>query len=452
MENAIKKCINPSCNLTYKIQNDIYQCSCGSFLDIVYNNFPNKDLVEKFYERRNPNNNIYNESGVWRFRELLNFPGIDTEDLDHCSRILVSLDGSEGRLSKPYNMSKVADFVDISHDSLFLQPEGYNPSGSFKDNGMSAAVTHAKMLDIKKIICASTGNTSASAAMYASNENMACDVFIPKGEIAPGKLGQAFQFGAQVIQIEGNFDDALSASLKYSKTNHGYTVNSVNPFRIEGQKTIIYRALENLNWESPDWIVYPGGALGNSSSCGKALIELYEAGWIKKIPRIAVVNAKGASTLFDLFNGKFENKKLRWNDGKPDIDLIHRYYEKKKKEIENSSSIKKWPDTRANAIQIGKPSNIVKALRALSFTNGLVIQVDDYEMLNGMSVVGLNGFDCELASGSVPAGIKKLRDEERIKKDDVVVGILTGRQKDASMSVEYHSDKNNQFAIPPKDF
>jgi threonine synthase len=444
MNLALKKCINPTCGLTYEIQNHNYQCSCGSFLDVLYSKRPEKELVEIFYQRRNPNRNIYNESGVWRFRELLNFPGIDTNNISECSDVLVSLDGAEGRLSKPYNMSKVADFIDLPHENLFLQPEGYNPSGSFKDNGMSSAVTHAKMLKIKTLICASTGNTSASAAMYASNENMECDVFIPKGEIAPGKLGQAFQFGAQVIQVDGNFDDALESSLEYSKTSHGYTVNSINPFRIEGQKTILYRALEHLEWKSPDWIIYPGGALGNISSCGKALIELHEWGWIQKIPRIAVVNAEGANTLYELVNGKFENTKLHWNEGKPDINLIQRYYQyKKDKNI--------LPKTRATAIQIGKPSNIVKALRALWYTNGLVIQVNDGEMMDGMSIVGLNGFDCELASGAVPAGIKKLREKDIMKKDDIVVGILTGRQKDPSIAMEYHINSKNRFSKPPKN-
>jgi threonine synthase len=444
MNHAVKKCINPSCGLIYEIIYNNYQCSCGSFLDILYSSRPPKELIEIFYLRRNPNGNIYNESGVWRFRELLNFSEIDTENITECSNVLVSLDGAEGRLSKPYNMSKVAHFVGLPNDNLFLQPEGYNPSGSFKDNGMSSAVTHAKMLKIKSLICASTGNTSASAAMYASNENMECDVFIPKGEIAPGKLGQAFQFGAQVIQVEGNFDDALQSSLEYSKTSSGYTVNSINPFRIEGQKTIIYRALEHLGWNTPDWIVYPGGALGNTSSCGKALMELHEWGWIKKIPRIVVVNAEGANTLYELVNGNFENTKLHWNGGKPDINKIQRYYQyKKDKNI--------LPKTRATAIQIGKPSNIVKGLRALWYTNGLVIQVNDREMMDGMSIVGLNGFDCELASGAVPAGIKKLKEEDIIKKDDIVVGILTGRQKDPSISMEYHMNTKNRFSKPPKN-
>src|SRR6478609_11254362 len=318
-----KKCINRSCGLSYEINNDIYRCSCGSLLDIRYSETKPRTLIDVFFERRNHGRNIYNESGVWRFRDLINFLGIDTESFDECARTLVSLDGAEGRLSKPYKMSKVADYAMMNHDSFLLQPEGYNPSGSFKDNGMSTAVTHAKMLKVRKLICASTGNTSASAAMYAANERIGCSVYIPKGEVAPGKLGQAFQFGAQVIEVNGNFDVALSTSLKAARENSGYTVNSVNPFRIEGQKTIIYRALESFDWSPPDWIFYPGGALGNTASCGKCLMELYEWGWIKKIPRLVVVNSQGANTFYELVNGVFEGKNLSWNNGRPDLTMIN---------------------------------------------------------------------------------------------------------------------------------
>jgi threonine synthase len=439
---TIKKCINTSCGLTYAIDNGIYRCSCGSLLDIIYKKSKPKSLIDVFYQRRNHGRNIYNESGVWRFRDLINFSDIDTEDFTACARVLVSLDGAEGRLSRPYRMSKVADYAGMDHDSFLLQPEGYNPSGSFKDNGMSTSVTHAKMLNVKSLICASTGNTSASASMYAANESMTCEVYIPKGEIAPGKLGQAFQFGAQVIQVDGNFDDALSISLRKADEIQAYTVNSVNPFRLEGQKTIVYRVMEHLNWQPPDWIVYPGGALGNSSSCGKALIELYEWGWIKKIPRIIVVNSTGANTFYELVNGHFENTHLTWNDGKPDLEMVKRYYEEN-----DRKGIR--PRTNATAIQIGKPANIAKALRAIEFTSGLVVEVDDKDMMDGMAVVGLNGFDCEMASGSVPAAVCKLRQEETIRKDDVVVGILTGRQKDPSLAVQYHINPDNVFARPP---
>jgi threonine synthase len=437
-----KKCINPSCNLTYEINNSTLVCKCGSFLDIIYQYNYSRELVHVFYERRNHGGNIYNESGVWRFRELINFAHLDTEDLEECSRVLVSLDGSEGRQSKPYKMKKVSEYALVDNDSLLLQPEGYNPSGSFKDNGMSTAVTHAKMINMNRIICASTGNTSASAAMYAANENIECEVFVPKGEIAPGKLGQAFQFGAQVIEVDGNFDDALTYSLKEAQQLGAYTVNSINPFRIEGQKTIIYRALEYLDWNPPDWIVYPGGALGNTSSCGKALIELFNLGWIKKIPRMLVVNAEGANTFYELTNGLFGGQKLTWNSGRPNISLIKDYYKEKDK-----GGVK--PHTKATAIQIGKPANLIKALRSIDFTNGIVMQVSDKEMSDGMALVGLNGFDCEMASGAVPAGIRKLRQQEIIKKDDIVVGILTGKQKDPKLSIDYHLNHNNTFSKPP---
>lgn len=437
------ECISPKCSLRYEIGEARVECERGHLLDVTYARGPHVRTKDVFYRRRNSQGNIFDESGVWRFRELLNFCQIDTEDAQACASVLVSLDGAEGRQAKPYHMSKAAEFAGIASDGLWLQPEGYNPSGSFKDNGMTTAVTHARLTGADRIVCASTGNTSASAGMFAANEGMSCDVYIPAGQIAPGKLSQAYQFGAQIIEVDGNFDDALQQSLADARTGGGYTVNSINPFRIEGQKTIPFRALEYLEWEVPDWIVYPGGALGNTSSCGKALMELYEWGWIKKMPRIAVINAEGARTLSDLYNGAFEGTELRWNAGLPDEDTIARYYADLDERGER-------PRTKATAIQIGRPANILKGLRALELTDGIVSTVSDAEMLDGMSVVGLNGFDCEMASGATVAGIKKLVRQGVIKRDDVVVGILTGRQKDAMLPVQYHQDPANRFAIPPK--
>ena len=443
-DKAYLKCIDWQCGLEYPITYAGVECKNGHLLDVKYNHAPPDKLKDVFYGRRNPQGSIFNESGVWRFRELLNFCQIDTEDASECSGCLVSLDGAEGRQSKPYHMTRVAEFVKLYNDNLWLQPEGYNPSGSFKDNGMATAVTHAKAVGAKKIVCASTGNTSASAGMFAANEGMDCDVYIPAGQIAPGKLSQAYQFGTQIVEVAGNFDDALKQSLEDAKNHGGYTVNSVNPFRIEGQKTIPYRALEYLKWDPPDWLVYPGGALGNISSCGKALMELYSWGWIKKIPRIAAINSSGASTLSDLYNGKFEGEELRWNKGRPNTGLIRRYYESL-----DAQNIR--PKTKATAIQIGRPANILKGLRALEFTDGVVTTVTDAEMLDGMSVVGLNGFDCEMASGATVVGIKKLTSQGIIQKDDTVVGVLTGRQKDAMLPVDYHNDPKNRFARPPKN-
>lgn len=441
---AYLRCIDPDCRLEYPINSTRVQCAKGHLLDVVYAYKPPERLKDTFYDRRNPQGSIFNESGVWRFRELLNFCHIqDPDDTKQCANLLVSLDGAEGRQSKPYRMSRVAKFTGMHAQSLWLQPEGYNPSGSFKDNGMATAVTHARMVGARKIVCASTGNTSASAGMFAANEGMDCDVYIPAGQIAPGKLGQAYQFGAQIVEVDGNFDDALQQSLDDARDRDGYTVNSINPFRIEGQKTIPFRALEYMNWVPPDWIVYPGGALGNTSSCGKALMELYEWGWIKTMPRIAVINAAGADTLADLYNNGFEGQQIRWNQGRSDTQLITKYY----KHLDKKGL---RPNTKATAIQIGRPANILKGLRALEFTNGVVTTVSDSEMLDGMSIVGLNGFDCEMASGATVAGIKKLVKLGIIQRDDTVVGILTGRQKDAMLPVEYHNNHKNRFARPPR--
>ena len=432
--------MDPACGLEYGVDQARVECERGHLLDVEYSEPPPPSLKERFLERRDPRGSIFNESGVWRFRELLNFCQIDTEDIEQCARFLVSLDGAEGRQSKPYRMSRASEFAGLQSGSLWLQPEGYNPSGSFKDNGMATAVTHARMIGAGRLVCASTGNTSASAAMFAANEGIQCDVYIPSGQIAPGKLGQAYQFGAQIVEVDGNFDDALERSLSEAREGGGYTVNSVNPFRIEGQKTIPFRALEYLGWEPPDWIVYPGGALGNTSSCGKALSELFRWGWIKKMPRIAVINAEGASTLADLYNGIF-GEHLRWNQGKPDSALLEKYM---------AAGPGSRPHTKATAIQIGRPANILKGLRALETTDGVVTTVSDSEMLDAMSVVGLNGFDCEMASGASLAGIRKLVSDGTIGRDQTVVGILTGRQKDAMLPVEYHRDPSNAFARPPR--
>ncbi len=434
------KCIHPDCGLEYPVDSVAFRCEKGHPTDVMYDEAPSPKLKGVISARRGHrgNVNIYDVSGVWRFRDLFNFCQVDTEDVEACSECLVSLDGAEGRQSGPYHMKRASEIAGMEAGRMLLQTEGYNPSGSFKDNGMSAAVTHAKMTGASKIVCASTGNTSASAGMFAANEDLECDVYIPAGQIAPGKLSQAYQFGAQIIEVDGNFDDAFTMSLRNAQAGGGYTVNSVNPFRIEGQKTIPYRALEYLEWEAPDWIVYPGGAMGNTSSCGKAMAELHRWGWIKKMPRIAVINAEGASTFSDLYNGKYGSP-LRWNGGRVDMGIIGEYYARNER-----------PDTKATAIQIGRPANLLKGLRAMDITDGVAITVSDAEMLDAMSVIGLNGFDCEMASGATLAGIAKLVREGVIQKDDMVVGVLTGRQKDPTLAVKYHNDPANRFARPPR--
>jgi len=218
-----------------------------------------------------------------------------------------------------------------------------------------------------------------------------------------------------------------------------YLVNSINPFRLEGQKTIMYRILDYFEWNVPDFIIFPGGNLGNTSAFGKAFMELYSWGWIKKIPRMIVAVAKGANTLYKLHN----EMGLKWNKGKVDKEIIKEYYsELHKKNLR--------PNTKASAIQILRPINLMKALRTLEFTDGTVVEVGDQEMLDAMATVNRNGFGCELASAATVAGAKKLVEEEFIKEDETIVGILTGHMlKDPETIIKYHYDSKNRFANTP---
>lgn len=438
-KNAYTQCIIPSCGRTYDVHEIQTECEkCGNLLDAKYKGHVSPKLKDVFYERRNHEGNIFDESGVWRFRELINFVDVNTEDYDEYSKILVSLDGDEGK-TKPFHLTKVAEYVGLESDNFWLQFEGNNPTGSFKDNGMSTAFTHAKMLGIKKVACASTGNTASSAAAFAANEWMEAIIFIGEGKIAKGKLAQMLDYGAKVIQIKGDFDDAMARVMELAKKKEVYIVNSVNPYRIEGQKTMMHRVLDYLGWKVPDWIVFPGGNLGNTSAFGKAFMELHEWGWIRKIPRIAVVNAEGANTFYKLFN----EKNLRWNKGNVDDEIIKDY----QSYLERKGIKAK---TKASAIEILKPVNLKKALRTLEFTNGIVAQVGDKQMLDARAIVGRNGFGCELASAATVAGIKKLVKEEIIEKDETVVGILTGHMlKDPDTIINYHLNPKNKFANTP---
>ncbi|MEM9700829.1 MAG: pyridoxal-phosphate dependent enzyme, partial [Planctomycetota bacterium] len=281
----------------------------------------------------------------------------------------------------------------------------------------------------KLAACASTGNTSASLALYASaSGHFRCVVFVGSGKIAFGKLSQALDYGAVTLQIAGDFDDALMRVREVCRAANIYLCNSVNPFRLEGQKTIIYRILEGMNWEVPDWIVVPGGNLGNSSAFGKALIELKKLNLIDRLPRLAIINAGGANTLYRLY----EQDGLRWNDGAPDETLVGEFYTEMDAEDRRANTL-------ASAIQINRPVNLYKCLRALEATDGLVRQAHDPEILDAKAQVGAGGFGCEPASAASVAGVKALREEGIIAPSDRVVGILTGHElKDPDATVNYH--------------
>ncbi len=411
----------------YGVEEVLVACPrCGNLLDVRYDwkrLSPPKTLkaFEAKWARRNDPHAF---SGVWRFHELLPFA-----PLQQCVTIgegQTLLQSSEG----------VAKYAGLRPGRLYLQYEGMNPSGSFKDNGMSAAFTHARAVGATRAACASTGNTSASLALYCSvTRLMKAVIFVGSGKIAYGKLSQALDYGALTLQIAGDFDDAMARVQQVSRQLGIYLVNSVNPFRLEGQKTIMFRVLEALGWEIPDWIVVPGGNLGNSSAFGKAFDELRQLGLIDRVPRLAIINASGANTLYELV----ERRGLRWKRGAPQVELVDQYYREMDERRRRASTI-------ASAIEINRPVNLYKCIRALEVCDGVVREVSDQEILDAKAQVGASGLGCEPASAASVAGAKLLAAEGVIGRDERVVCVLTGHQlKDPDATVAYHTADREMF-------
>lgn len=418
---AYQTSISPDCQTRYSTGQVLTVCpESHDLLDVRYDwdKVAVPKSLKEFERRWSTRYNPLDYSGVWRFRELLPFAPDDQ---------IVTIGEGQTYLQKA---DQVGRYVGMKPGQLFLQYEGLNPSGSFKDNGMTAASTHARMVGAKMTACASTGNTSASLAIYAGVSGLfRCLVFVGSGKIAYGKLSQALDYGAVTIQIAGDFDDALEQVRAVCEKSNIYLCNSVNPFRLEGQKSIMYRVLEGLGWEVPDWIVVPGGNLGNSSAFGKAFLELKELGLIDRIPRLAVINAAGANTLYELY----EKQGLRWNGGRPQQELVDSFYQ-------DMTARNRRADTLASAIEINRPVNLKKCLRALDACDGVVREVDDAVILDAKAQIGAGGFGCEPASGASVAGAKLLREQGVIAPSDRVVCILTGHQlKDPTATVGYHS-------------
>ena len=416
-ETAFQQCIDPACGSTYDVGQTLVSCpECDALLDVRYDwdRLPVPSSLTAFDSRRGSFSPL-DFSGVWRFRDLLPFYRGESD--------IVTL--GEGRTILQTNDRLAAD-LGLPAGSLQLQYEGMNPSGSFKDNGMTAAFTHARMVGATRVACASTGNTSASLALFAGFAGVEAVVFIGSGKIAFGKLSQALDYGAKTLQIAGDFDDCLRRvrEIAVDVRNGVYLMNSVNPFRLEGQKSIMFRVLEARGWRVPDWIVVPGGNLGNASAFGKAFVELRALNLIDKLPRLAVVNAGGANTLYRLY----EENGLRWSDGDFDQSVPRTFYESSEK-----------AKTVASAIEIGRPVNLPKALRSLDALNGVVRQVHDDAILEGRAKVARMGFGCEPASGASVAGLQALLADGTITAGEEVVCILTGHElKDPNVTVEYH--------------
>ncbi len=333
-------------------------------------------------------------SGVWRYRELiLPLPpslivsrpegntGLYPVGIENCG------DGREGH-------QRIGKFAGA--ERLFLKHEGENPSGSFKDRGMTVGVSMAKASGARAVACASTGNTSASLASYAAQVGLPCFVFLPAGNVAAGKLAQTLAYGATTISIDGDFDDAMRLVEQACNELGVYLLNSLNPYRIEGQKAIGFELLQQLDWQAPDWLVLPAGNLGNTSAIGKAFLQAYQLGLIGHLPRIASIQASGANPFYRSYMRAFASRE------------------------------RVQAHTVATAIKIGDPVSYTRARRVIEQTNGIVEEVSDDEILAAKSIIDRAGIGCEPASAATLAGLRKLVERGIIKRDERVVGILTG--------------------------
>jgi threonine synthase len=344
-------------------------------------------------------------SGVWRFRELV-LPDVSNAE------IVTQPEGNTPLVRR----DRVSAWCGI--DSVNLKLEGANPTGSFKDRGMTVAVSQARRVSAPAVACASTGNTSASLAAYAALAGLPALVLVPNGQVSLGKLAQTIAYGARTLLVRGDFDDCLRLARAAADKLGVYLANSINPYRIAGQKTIVLEMLQQLGWRAPDWIVFPAGNLGNTAAFGAALREAKELGLIDRTPRLAAVQASGAAPFAASFRDDFrERHTVR-------------------------------AETVATAIRIGDPASYDRAVRAIRETDGVVIDLPDAEILDAKAVVDASGVGCEPASAASVAGVRALAARGLIRREDTVVGVLTGHiLKDPAILLQYHRD-----TVPPPPF
>ncbi len=395
-------CIRSDCQKRFAITEVLYTCpECGSLLDADYDfSATDAEALRRLWRERRLSAAPLDQSGVWRFREMFPF-------LDDYGSVVTLREGNTPLLEAP----AAARYAGL--DALRCKHQGYNPSGSFKDNGTTAGVAQARRLRMRMVACVSTGNTSASMAAYAAAAGLQAVIFLPHGNIAYGKLAQALEYGALTVQVEANFDQILALVRELAAREGIYLLNSVNPFRIEGQKTIMLELLEQCGWQAPDWIVLPGGNLGNTAAFGKALREARQVGLIRRLPRLAVVQAEGAAPFYHLYRDQVSQLTP----------------------VEN-------PETLATAIKIGAPVSWPKALREVEASLGIVEQVSEQEIADAKAVLGRCGIGCEPASAATLAGVRKLAAARVIRRDHYVVIILTGHLlKDPDYIYRYHTSQ-----------
>src|ERR1035441_9186607 len=392
-------CFEERCRARFPITGVIYNCPhCGGLLEVWYPPpAATPAELKRIWRERRTSNGPLDQSGVWRYREIIPF-------LESLDAVVTLREGHTPLLPAP----PAAAYGGL--DALTFKHQGFNPTGSFKDNGMTCGVTQALQLGRKRVACVATGNTSASMAAYASAAGLDPIVFIPRGNISYGKLAQALEYGARTLQIDANFDQILALVRVLAERAGIYLLNSINPFRIEGQKTIIFEMLDQRDWNPPDWIVLPGGNLGNTSAFGKALRELLQFGFIHKMPRLAVIQAEGAAPFYELMQTDGEFRSVR------------------------------EPRTLATAIRIGDPVSWPKALYEVTESHGVVEKVSEQEIADAKAIIGRCGIGCEPASAATLAGLLKLTHSGVIRRDADVVAVLTGNVlKDPDYIYQYHT-------------
>jgi threonine synthase len=369
---------------------------CGGLLELHHRPpaMTPAQLIERFTERRGAPDAT--ASGVWRFREIV-------------------LPSAEAVVSHPEGNTPLLHRVALDRwagvDHLLLKHEGHNPTGSFKDRGMTVGVTQAARIGATAVACASTGNTSASLAAYAAQAGLPALVLVPLDGVSSGKLAQSVAYGARTLLVRGDFDDCLRLAEEAGSQLGVYLLNSINPFRIEGQKTIVLELLQQLAWEAPDWLVLPAGNLGNTAAFGKALREARQWGLIARLPRLAAVQAAGAAPFVQSFEEGFAQR--------------HRVK----------------AETVATAIKIGNPASYERAVQAIVETNGVVLSVTDAELLEAKAAIDASGVGCEPASAVTLAGIRRLVASGTITPSDQTVAILTGHiLKDPALLLRYHAE------------
>jgi threonine synthase len=370
---------------------------CGGLLEIHHRppTLTPAELQQRFTERRGGPPGA-TASGVWRFREIV-------------------LPSADAVVSYPEGNTPLLHRVALDRwsgvERLLLKHEGHNPTGSFKDRGMTVGVTQARRIGATAVACASTGNTAASLAAYAAQGGLPALVLVPRDGVPTGKLAQALAYGAKTLLVRGDFDDCLRLVEEASEQLGVYLLNSINPFRIEGQKTIILELLQQLSWESPEWIIFPAGNLGNTAAFGKALREARAWGLIDRLPRLAAVQAAGAAPFARSFAEGF----------------VERHRVK--------------AATVATAIKIGNPASYDRAVVAIRETNGVVLSVPDAELLEAKAAIDASGVGCEPASAASLAGLRQLIHSGEVKPTDQVVAVLTGHiLKDPDLLLRYHQE------------